>query len=129
MGRLTPRVLLIDRGGLIAVGALVGYAWLAPPWFVDGDNAELVTLGTVGGVAHPSGYPAYLLWLRAMAWLPGTTPAHTTAIATAILAAIQLVVLHAACRAWGARPTTATLAIALYAAGPLVMRYSSEAEV
>src|SRR5215468_2673741 len=129
MGRLTPRVLLIDRGGLIALVALVGYVWLAPPWFVDGDNAELAVLGTVGGVAHPTGYPAYLLWLRAMAWLPGTTPAHTTAIATAILAAIQLVVLHAACRAWGARPIAATAAVAIYASGPVVMRYSSEAEV
>src|SRR5262249_2275581 len=74
MGRLTPRVLLIDRGGLIALVALVGYVWLAPPWIVDGDNAELAVLGTVGGVAHPTGYPAYLLWLRATAWLPGTTP-------------------------------------------------------
>ena len=129
MGRLTPRVLLIDRGGLIALVTLAAYVWIAPPWIVDGDNAEFATLGTVGGVAHPSGYPAYLLWLRAMAWLPGTTPAHTAAIATAILAAIQLVVLHAACRAWGARPTAATFAVAIYAAGPLVMRYSSEAEV
>jgi hypothetical protein len=128
MGRLT-RVLLVDRGGLIAVVALVAYVWLAPAHIVDGDNAELATLGTVGGVAHPTGYPAYLLWLRAMAWLPGATAAHTTAIATAILAAIQLAVLHAACRAWGARPTAASFAIAIYAAGPIVMRYSSEAEV
>ncbi|HEX8107213.1 MAG TPA: DUF2723 domain-containing protein, partial [Kofleriaceae bacterium] len=93
MGRLTPRVLLIDRGGLIALAALVGYVWLAPTYIVDGDNAEFATLGTVGGVAHPTGYPAYLLWLRATAWLPGAAPAHTAAIATAILAAIQLAVL------------------------------------
>ncbi|HEX3760287.1 MAG TPA: DUF2723 domain-containing protein [Kofleriaceae bacterium] len=129
MGRLTPRVLLIDRGGLIALAALVAYVWIAPPHIVDGDNAEFATLGTVGGVAHPTGYPAYLLWLRAMSWLPGAEPAHTTAIATAILAAIQLVVLHAACRAWGARSTAATFTVAIYAAGPVVMRYSTEAEV
>ena len=122
------RTLLIDRGGLIAVVALIGYAWLAPPHIVDGDGAEFATLGTAGGVAHPTGYPAYLLWLRATAWLPGASPAHTTAIATAILGAIQLVVLHAACRAWGARPTAATFTVALYAAGPLVLRYNSEAE-
>jgi hypothetical protein len=128
MGRLTPRVLLIERGGLIALAGLVAYVWLAPAYIVDGDNAEFATLGVVGGVAHPTGYPAYLLWLRALAWLPGASPAHTTAIATAILAAIQLAVLHAACRAWGARPTAATFAVAIYAAGPVVMRYSSEAE-
>lgn len=122
------RALLIDRGGLVAVVALIGYVWLAPPYIVDGDGAEFATLGAAGGVAHPTGYPAYLLWLRATSWLPGASPAHTAAIATAILAAIQLVVLHAACRAWGARPTAATFTVAIYAAGPLAMRYSSQAE-
>jgi hypothetical protein len=127
--RLALRRFFLDRGGLIAVVALVAYVWIAPTWIVDGDNAELATLGTAGGVAHPTGYPAYLLWLRATSWLPGATPAHTAAIATAILAAIQLYVLHAACRAWGARPIAATFAVAIYATGPAVMRYSSEAEV
>ncbi|HEX7843826.1 MAG TPA: DUF2723 domain-containing protein, partial [Kofleriaceae bacterium] len=129
MARLAPRVLLVDRGGLVALAALIAYVWLAPTWIVDPDSAEFATLGAAGGVAHPTGYPAYLLWLRATSWLPGATAAHTAAIATAILAAIQLVVLHAACRAWGARPTAATFAVAIYAAGPLVMRYSSQAEV
>ena len=113
---------------MIAAVALIGYIWLAPPYIVDGDGAEFATLGTAGGVGHPTGYPAYLLWLRATAWLPAASPAHTAAIATAILAGLQLVVLHAACRAWGARPTAATFTVALYAAGPLVMRYNSEAE-
>jgi hypothetical protein len=126
---LALRRFLIDRGGLVALAALVTYVWLAPPYIVDGDNAEFATVGMVGGVAHPTGYPAYLLWLRATSWLPGSSPAHTTAIATAILAAIQLLVLHAACRAWGARAIAATFAVAIYAAGPVAMRYSSEAEV
>jgi transmembrane protein TMEM260 (protein O-mannosyltransferase) len=129
MAHLSPRTLLVERGGLIALAALITYVWLAPTYIVDGDGAEFATLGTVGGVAHPTGYPAYLLWLRAMSWLPGVSPAHTTAIATAILAGIQLVVLHAACRAWGARATAATFAVAIYAAGPVAMRYSSQAEV
>jgi len=123
-----PRFLL-DRGGLIALVALAAYVWIAPAHIVDGDNAELATIGVAGGVAHPTGYPAYVLWLRALSWLPGSTPAHTTGIATAILAAIQLVVLHAACRAWGARAIAATFAVAIYAAGPVAMRYSTEAEV
>ncbi|TMQ03718.1 MAG: DUF2723 domain-containing protein [Deltaproteobacteria bacterium] len=123
------RRFLFERGGLVALVAFAAYVWIAPPHIVDGDNAEMATLGMIGGVAHPTGYPAYLLWLRATSWLPGSTPAHTAAIATAILAAVQLVVLHAACRAWGARPIAASAAVAIYAAGPVVMRYSSEAEV
>ena len=49
-----------DRGGLLACTALVLYLWVAPPHIVDGDNAEFSTLGSIGGVAHPSGYPLYL---------------------------------------------------------------------
>jgi len=101
MGRLTPRVLLIDRGGLIAVVALVAYVWLAPTRFVDGDNAELATLGTVGGVAHPTGYPAYLLWLRAMAWLPGAHAGPHHRDRDRDPRGDQLAVLHAACRRVG----------------------------
>jgi len=104
------------------------YLWVAPSTIGGGDNAEFVTLGTIGGVAHPSGYPLYCMWLRAWTWLP-VNPAHATALATAMLGVGVVVVLHAACRAWGARPLAATMATAVYAAGPLVMQIHTEAEV
>ncbi|HEV7556840.1 MAG TPA: DUF2723 domain-containing protein, partial [Kofleriaceae bacterium] len=118
----------LSSGGAVVVVAFVVYAWLAPSFIIDSDNAELATLGTVGGVPHPPGYPLYMLWLRAMSWLPGT-PAHAAALATAILGAATLGVLHAACRAWGVRAGAATIAVAVFGAAPLVLRYSSEAEV
>ena len=105
------------------------YLWIAPPHIVFGDNAELSALGALGGAAHPSGYPLYVLWLRAWSWLPAASPAHAAAMATAILAALQALVLHAACRSWGARPLAATLAVGMFAAGPLALRIHSEAEV
>jgi len=71
---------------------------------------------------------AVVVWLRAMSWLPGT-PAYAAAIATAILGAATLAVLHAACRAWGARPWAATVAVAIFGAAPVVLRYNTEAEV
>jgi len=40
-----------------------------------------------------------------------------------------VIVLHAACRAWGARPLAATAAVAMYAASPLVLQFHTEAEV
>jgi len=120
---------LFERGGALAVVALIAYIWMSPAHIVDGDSAEMATAGFAGGIGHPTGYPSYLLWLHATAWLPGATPAQTAAISTAILAAIQLLVLHAACRAWGARPIAATFAVAIYAAGPVVIRYSTEPEV
>ncbi len=123
------RLAALDRGGAIACAGLVLYLWLAPQHIVDGDNAELVTTSAIGGVPHPSGYPLFILWLRATAWLPGVSPAHTAAISTAILGAATILVLHAAARAWGARPLAATLAVALFAAAPVVIRMSTEAEV
>lgn len=120
---------LIERSWLIGLCALIVYVAFASPYLVDGDSAEFATLGAIGGRAHPSGYPLYVLWLRAWSWLPGTTAAHTAAIATAILGALTIGVLHAACRAWGARPISATIAVAVIGAAPIVLRYHSEAEV
>jgi hypothetical protein len=114
---------------MLALATLVLYVVLAPRHVVDGDNSEFVTLSVTGGAAHPSGYPVYVLWLRAMSWIPGASPAHTAAIATSILGAATVLVLHAACRAWGARPFPATVAVAIVATGPVVLRVSTEAEV
>jgi transmembrane protein TMEM260 (protein O-mannosyltransferase) len=113
----------------IVLVALITYCGLASPFIVDGDNAELATLGAVGGRSHPPGYPLYVLWLRAWSWLPATTPAHRAAFATALLGSAALLVIHAACRAWGVRPLAASIATALYGAAPIVVRYHSEAEV
>jgi hypothetical protein len=124
----------IDRGWLLGLCGLCAYLALASPHIVDGDNAELATLAAVGGRAHPPGYPLYVLWLRAWSYVPGVTDvpgtaAHRAALATAILGALTLVALHAACRAWGARPVAATVAVAICGAAPLVVRYHCQAEV
>lgn len=117
------------EGGALTLVVLVAYLLLAPSHIVDGDNAEFSAVGAIGGRPHPSGYPAFVLYLRATSWLPGSTPAHTAAIATVLLSAALVFVLHAACRAWGARPAAATVAVAIYAASPVVLRMHTEAEV
>jgi hypothetical protein len=122
------RTYLLERGGLVTVAVLAVYVWLAPAHIVDGDNAEFATLGAIGGVAHPSGYPLYVLYLRAWSLLP-LEPAHAAAIGTAVIGATTIAVLHAACRTWGARPLAATIAVAIYAAAPVVLRLSTQAEV
>jgi hypothetical protein len=129
MTRAHWRDYLIERGGLVTLVTLALYTWLAPHHVVDGDNSEFATLSVSGGAAHPPGYPLYLLWLRATAWLPGASPAHTAAISTAIIGALGVLVLHAACRAWGARALAATVAVSIFATGPVVLRVVTEAEV
>ncbi len=123
------RELMFDRGGLLGLVVLIVYAYLAPTHVVDGDNAEFSTLGTIGGIAHPSGYPLYLLILRGLSWVPAASPAHAAALATTAIGAAAIVMLHAACRAWGAKPLAATIACAMFAAAPVVMRLATEAEV
>jgi len=120
---------LFERGGLVVIVALVVYAAIAPSHLSTGDNAELAALGELGGTAHPPGYPLYVLWLRAWSWLPGATPAHVSALATCLLGAMTLGVLHAACRAWGAGSTSASITVAMVAAAPLAVRLHTEAEV
>ena len=105
-------------GGALALVVLALYVWQAPHHVVDGDNAEFVTIGATGGVPHPSGYPLYALWLRLWSHLPLGTAAHTAAIATAVLGAAQVLALHAAARAWGARALSASVAVALVAVSP-----------
>jgi hypothetical protein len=107
----------------------ITYLALAPTRIVDGEGAELSTLGVTGGIAHPPGFPLYVLWLRAWSWLPAASPAHAAAIATVILAVAHVIVLHAACRAWGARPNAATIAVAIVAGSPIVLRMDTVPEV
>ncbi len=119
---------MFERGGLVVLATLVTYVWLAPHAIMNGDNADLAGVGHVGGAAHPSGYPLYVMWLRLWSWLPGS-PAYVGALATIVIAAGAVLVLHAACRAWGASSLAASFATALYATSPIVMRIHTEAEV
>jgi hypothetical protein len=119
----------VERSWPIGLCALIAYIAAASPHIIDGDSAELATLGALGGRAHPSGYPLYVLWLRLWSWLPGATAAHTAALATAILGALTIAALHAACRAWGVRPLATTVSVAIVGAAPVVLRYACEAEV
>lgn len=60
--------------------AFAMYAWGASPWPQPGDSAELAAVGSIGGVAHPSGYPTFTLLANAVTpWLPGS-PTHRVAI-------------------------------------------------
>lgn len=119
---------MVRRGGWVVLATLGLYLWVAPSTIMTGDNADFAAVGAVGGSAHPSGYPLYVMWLRLWSWLPGT-PAHAAAVATVVLSAAVIFVLHAACRAWGARPLAASIAVALFATSPIVLRIHTEADV
>ncbi len=114
---------------VVCVVLTILYLLTAARHVLTGDNAEFVTVGFDGGVAHPSGYPLLVLWIRLFRWLPASTPAHAAAMATALTGGLALVTLTRAVRAWGASEVGAGLAAAMFGASSLAARLSTAAEV
>ncbi len=118
---------LLEAFPFLAAGLL--YVTTAARFVVGGDNGEFSTLMVTGGAAHPPGYPLYVLYLRAMRWLPAVSPAHRAALATSLLAAVGVFALQRACRAWGVSKPTAAVSATLYAFSPLAWYLGTHAEV
>lgn len=96
---------------------------------LGGDNGEFASLMVQGGVAHPTGYPLYTLYLRAMSWLPVESASHAAALATAGLGVLAVAAMRWACRAWGCSRQSATLAASLIGVTGLMWKLSTHAEV
>lgn len=109
--------------------ALIAYVGFACPFVLGGDAGEFTALFALGGVAHPPGYPLWTLLMRALSWMPGATPSLAAARATALLGAIAVGVLYAACRSWGASRGASAVACVVYAFAPLTWIYATQAEV
>jgi hypothetical protein len=109
--------------------ALVAYLAFACPYVLGGDEGEFTALFALGGVAHPPGYPLWTLLLRAMSWMPGSTPSLAAARVTAVVGAIAVGLLYSACRSWGASRGASAVACAVYAFAPLTWIYATQAEV
>jgi len=69
--------------GLVLAAYLAGTA----PDVLFGDGAELQAAGSTGGIAHPSGYPAFLLTARLFAHLPLGNAAHRLNVMSAVFGA------------------------------------------
>ncbi len=83
-----PRTWL--AAGLAALLALAVYASGTARTVMTGDSAELAAVGVVGGVAHPTGYPTFVLLANlATRVLPGD-PAHRVASSCALTGAASV---------------------------------------
>src|SRR5262249_43548805 len=84
-----------DRVALIAAGvaalvAFVVYALTVEPSLPTGDSGELITSAYVHGVAHPPGYPLYMLLGYPVSHLPGGSPALWMNLLSALLDALAV---------------------------------------
>ncbi|MBI1856458.1 MAG: DUF2723 domain-containing protein, partial [Chloroflexi bacterium] len=82
LDQLTP---LLLGGGLVAIYL----ATMAPglTWANYGsDGGDLVTAAATGGVAHPTGYPVYLLMAQAFQLIPVGSLAYRTSLMSGLAA-------------------------------------------
>ncbi|HEY6074745.1 MAG TPA: DUF2723 domain-containing protein, partial [Anaerolineales bacterium] len=76
-------------------------ATLAPglTWAHDGaDGGDLITAAATGGVAHPTGYPLYLLIARIFQSLPSGNLAWRTNLMSAVFAVVAALLIYAVVR-------------------------------
>ncbi len=87
------RVTLAISAGLF-VAALALYAATLAPDVLAADSGELQTVAAQLGVAHPPGFPLYVLLAHLFTRLPVGSPAYAVNLLSAIFAALTVVVVY-----------------------------------
>src|SRR5688572_15624716 len=131
MVQAPPQDRSAKRGWRIAAFAIIAalYALTAARFAQGGDGGEFAALFVRGGVAHPPGYPLFVLYLRAWSWLPLAEPAHAAAIATSVLGVLAAFLLFRASCAFGASERSSALMVAIFAGSPLTWKLATYPEV
>jgi hypothetical protein len=102
---------------VVALLSLVAYLLTAAPTVLPGDSGELQTVGLLGGVAHSSGYPTFILLGQVFGRLIPGDPAHRITVMSAVFGSIGVL-------AFGLLLAELGLAIPAVAAGALLLATS-----
>lgn len=114
---------------LFTAAVLFG-VWGAAPSVSVGDSGEFAAAAATLGVAHPPGYPLYVLAGRAFGTLlPWGTWAWRLNLFSGVCAAGALALLFSACRRRGAGAPAALVAAAVLGLSPLWLHTNAQAEV
>jgi hypothetical protein len=119
------------HGAAAAVGLLIfgAYALSAHRGLGGGDSGELTMAAATLGVAHPPGYPLYVLLGHLAAALPGGTLCLRLNLFSGLCAAAAVALVFAALWRWSRFLPSALVGAGLFAFSPLVWRYAQVAEV
>jgi len=88
---------LIPPGILVITMMAVYLATLAPglTWANDGaDGGDLIAAAATGGIAHPTGYPLYLLLARVFQFIPIGSLAFRTNLMSAIASVVAVLLVY-----------------------------------
>ena len=124
----------IDAGSLSNVVAFAGpfalYVAFLAPGVAFWDTGEMQTVANLPGIAHPTGFPAFVLggWLFAHA-VPFGDPAWRISLFSALAAAGAACLLARFLRMLGGDAIVATVAALAYAVGDVVWTRGARAEV
>lgn len=122
-GRISATALLLGLfvAGvyLLTLGRHVGHA----------DTFEFQVTAPRLGIAHPTGYPLYLLLSKPFTWLPWGTVAARVNLATALFGVLAVLLLFLLIWRLGSRRIPALLAALLFALTPTFWSQAVEAEV
>lgn len=114
---------------LVMAGLGVLYWITASRSIQGGDSGEFLTIALEGGVAHPPGYPLYVMLSRLFGELPLVNPALSVSLLSAACGVATVGVLYAALTRWGLGDQAALMAICVFAISPLFWRYTGVPEV
>jgi Protein of unknown function (DUF2723) len=132
-----PRVVAVPRftrAALVAAGcaafvAFLVYALTLEPSVPTGDSGELITAAYVFGVAHPPGYPLYMLLGYLASHLPGGSPALWMNLLSAFLDAVAVGVvfltIHRIVSLRGGTASRRWMPLVPAAVGALLLAFSS----
>jgi hypothetical protein len=94
---------------LLVVGSLALYMRTLAPTLLLGDGAEFQTLAATLGMAHPTGYPIYLLLGKLFTWLPIGSIAYRVNLLSACAAALAVALVYLLGRRLGSRRSAALI--------------------
>lgn len=115
---------------ILAAVAAALYGLLAAPGLTWLDAGELGAASAELGVAHPPGFPLFVMLHKAvMLALPLGEVAFRGNVASALLGAAALALTAAAARAWGASPVAALAGAALAGMAPVFALHATTIEV
>ncbi len=114
---------------LVMAGLGVLYWMTASRSIQGGDSGEFMTIALEGGVAHPPGYPLYVMLARLFGELPLVNPALSVSLLSGVCGVATVAVLYAALTRWGLGDQSALVAICVFAISPLFWRYTGVPEV
>jgi hypothetical protein len=117
-------------GVLFILAALLPIYLISMPETVgSADTFEFQVVIPQMGIAHPTGYPLYLLLGRLFTFIPVGTMAWRVNLASAVFAILAVILLYATARRLLKRPIPALLAAVSFGLTPLFWSQAIEAEV